>query len=475
MGRATTSTEPQSEPVVPWTRRLSRRLTRTYRVPESTAGGGGGGPDLPLDLYDVLDDPAHPAFADLGRLLWALVATQWSWIDRRVESASLTGERSFRRRMSIDCRVPPAVVELAAELGFDRLLVPLRFVTKHPLVAFDLRLGDATVPLLTRRQSAQVAEAVLRAAVEPLVGELTPEIGAAIETVASDNEEGGDVAIELLALTEAARTGEDATPAQLARWALTTFDTNYLMLADVALADVEQRAIFKVTQEVGPTLHGTHELSVLSSVAWQPAPFILDTPTVTATSSYHFQFDAPPGLVVSGGELFGAVQGDRRRHSFGTSASQGSVLGMHASITEVPDVDGYYAEVLVHPSPDGLLRSSAVSSCFSTLLLTLGLVFASSIDSTRADASAGLLLVLPGIVSTFLARPGEHYWVSRLLRGVRVLTLASAVTLYTAAAALVTGLADSANRWMWLAFTVASALPSAGLMVAIRRCRSVWT
>jgi hypothetical protein len=456
---------------VPWQRRQSRRPARTHRVPAPRPIE----PDPPLDLYEVLDDPAHPASADLGRLLWALVATQWSWVDRRVESASLTGERSFRRRMSIDCRVPPAVVQLAAELGFERFLVPLRFVTKQPLLAFDLRLGESTVPLLTRGQSAQVAEAVLRAAVEPLMPELTPEVGAVIETVASDADEGGALALDLLDLTEPGRTGEDATPAQLARWAITTFDTNYLLLADVSVAEVGQRAIFKVTQEVGPTLHAAHELSVLSSIGWQPAPFILDTPTVTATSSYHFQFDTPPGLVVSGGELFGAVQGDPRRHAFGTSASQGSVLGMHASIPEVPDVDGYYAEVLVHPSPDGLLRSSMVSSCFSTVLLALSLAFATRIDTTRADASAGLLLLLPGIVSTFLARPGEHYWVSRLLRGVRVLTLASAVILYVSAAVLVTGLASSANRWMWLVLTVLSALPSAALLVAVRRCRAVWT
>jgi hypothetical protein len=203
---------------------------------------------------------------------------------------------------------------------------------------------------------------------------------------------------------------------------------------------------------------------------------VFETPAVTATSSYHFQFDAPDGLVVAGGELFGATKDDPQRETFGTAATQGSVLGLHANADEVPASDGYNAEVLVRPSPDGLLRSSAVSSCFSTVLLVLATLLAHRIDSTRVDASTALLLVLPGVVSTFLARPGEHYWVSRLLRGVRVLTLISAVSVYLAAAVLVTGVADGSMRPLWGVFAAVSMVPSVALVVATRRCRSYgWT
>lgn len=432
-----------------------------------------------LDPYEVLMDPAHPAFADVGRLLWTLVATQWSWIDRRVENISLSGERSFRRHMSIDCRVPPEVADLVGDLGFGRFFVPLRFVSKHPLLAFDLRLGDRSVPLLTRRQSVLAAETVLWAAVEQVGHPLTPEVADAIARVSSDEEHSAAAAISLLGLTEPGRTGETATPAELAHWALSTFDTNYLLLADVGLGDIRRRTIFKVTQEVGPTMRGAaDELPVRSAVAWQPTSFVFETPSVTATSSYHFQFDAPDGLVVTGGELFGVRTGDSGspRRTFGSSASQGSVLGLHAAREEVPAADTYSAEVLVRPSPDGLLRSSAVSSCFSTGLLFLAALLADRIDSTRVDASTALLLVLPGIVSTFLARPGEHYWVSRLLRGVRILTLISAVTVYLAAAVLVTGVADGQVRGYWLAFALVSTLPSVALLVASRRGRSYgWT
>ena len=465
--------------------RLSRRrmVRRAVPPPPPAAKSGGRGdrtlwvpgtehfaarPDL--DPYLVLMEPDHPAFVDLGRLLWTLVATQWSWIDRRVENVSLSGERSFRRHMSIDCRVPPAVVDLAEELGFTRFFVPLRFVTKQPLLAFDLRLGERSVPLLTRRQNTMACQAVLRAALEDADLPINADVVTAIEHVCSDERPGAEHTLRLLELTEAGRPGVDATPLELAHWAVTTLDTNYLLLADVGLGELRRRNIFKVTQEVGPTMRGMQELPLRSGIAWQPTSFVFETPSVTATSSYHFQFEAPDGLVVAGGGLFGRVDGVPERLTFGTTAVQGSVLGLHAAADDVPPADDYHAEVLVRPSPDGLLRSSAVSACFSTVLLVLAALLADRIEQTEVDASTALLLVLPGVVSTFLARPGEHYWVSRLLRGVRVLTLISAVTVYLAAATLVTGVAPGGSlRALWAVFAVISAVPSVALVVASRR------
>jgi hypothetical protein len=127
--------------------------------------------------------------------------------------------------------------------------------------------------------------------------------------------------------------------------------------------------------------------------------------------------------------------------------------------------------VLVRPSPDGLLRACAVSAGFSTVLLFLAALFASRFDRHSLDASIALLLVLPGVVSTLLARPGEHHLVSRLLRGVRVLTLASAVTVYFAAAVVVAGVSGHALQKWWFALAAVSAIPSVVLGIAVQRCR----
>jgi hypothetical protein len=232
---------------------------------------------------------------------------------------------------------------------------------------------------------------------------------------------------------------------------------------------------------------------------------------VTAASSYHFQFVAPDGMVIAGGGMFGTTDepdaaatpplpepplrglvrslghgptgpgsrevtagrptSDLSRSAFGTSASQGSVLGLNTHIADVPEADSYSVEVLVCPSPDGLLRACAVSAAFSAILLFLAAAFSHRLDGGRLDASIALLLVLPGVISTLLARPGEHHLVSRLLRGVRLLTLSSAICLYFAAAVVVAGVAGSALRSWWLALAVVSAVPAVLLGVAVRRCR----
>jgi len=505
---------------------VSRRLPRPARIvvpPVARTPPSVPPPSPRIHLYDVLMDVDHPAFPDLGRLLWTLVATQWQWVDRRVEAVALAGERRFRRRMSVDCHVPPDVVDLASDLGFDRFFVPLRVVTKRPLLAFDLRLGDVSVPLLTRQQSAMAARAVLHAAVEELGHDLTIEIVAALDQLATSDHPGGATALRMLDLDDdaagAVRLGRTTTPADLARWAITTFDNNYLLLADVGLHDIRRRTLFKITQDIGSTLKGpSHTLPWRSAIAWDPTSFVFDVPDVTAATTYLFQFETPDGLMAAGGELFGAsladdpepddddlaiegeawhasAAGDGRllaggtasgraqpdadvvvvggRRPFGAAASQGAVLGLQAHLHEVPEADTYNAEVLVRASPDGLLRASAVSACFSAVLLFLATLVANRLGAARADSSAALLLVLPGVISTYLARPGEHHLVSRLLLGVRTLTVASGMVVYVAAAVVVSDVAPGLVREIWAVLTVVAAVIAVVLTVAVRRCRSV--
>lgn len=401
------------------------------------------------------------------------MATQSTWVDRRVETATLSGERRFRRHMSVDCRVPPSVVELAFQLGFSRFLVPLRFVSKKgALLAFDLRLDDQSVPWLTKAQNTEAALSVLHAAVDQVGAELTPELDAVLAEVAGSDVSAAGRACEMLGLTEPARSGVSATAEQLIHWLFDTLDHNFLLLADVGVQQIRRRTVFKITQELG--LRVQEPLPLRSQIAWHPTSFVFDTPDVTAASSYHFQFVAPDGMVVSGGELFAAApdgdEDDTHQESFGMASSQGSVLGLNTHIFDVPEADTFNVEVLVRPSPDGLVRACAVSAAFSAVLLTLAAIFAHRLGS-RLDASTGMLLVLPGVVSTLLARPGEHHLVGRLLRGVRMLTIVSGITVYFAAAILVAGVSGSALRWTWAVCALVAAIPAGMLSYAVRRCR----
>lgn len=435
-----------------------------------------------LDVYDVLMDSTHPVHPDLGRLLWNLVMTQWHWVDRRVETVTLVGERRFRRHMSIDCRVPPEVTDAVEELGLDRFFVPLRLVAERPLLSFDLHLGDEPVPFLTRAQGRQAERAALRAAVEGLDRPLTPEMLAAVDDVATYGGAAAEPALRLLGLAgpahhrgpvagvTSAGGGADATSEQLAHWAITTFAGSFLLLADVPLTAVRRRALFKISEEIGPET--STSLPWRSEIGWRSTEFVFAAQDVVTAGSYHFQFIAPDGLIVDGGQLFGAgPEEDADRVPFGGGASQGQVLGVNAHVEDVPEADTYNVAVRLRPSPEGLLRASFISAFFSTILLILATWLQPRIISARFESSTTLLLVLPGVVSTMFLRPGEHSLVSQLLRGTRFTLLVSAVLLYCAAAAVLV-VDDPTNgllRWWWGALALTSCGPTVTLGLAVWR------
>jgi hypothetical protein len=427
----------------------------------------------PLDIYDVLEDPDHPVFLDLGRLLWSLVPTQSTWVFRRVETATLVGERRIRRRMSVDCRVPPTVIDLAGQLELDRFMVPLRFVMRQSLLSFDLHLGRNPVPLLTRDQNIMATRALLHAAVEQCRREPDLALRTHLARVAQADTEAAPETLDVLGLSDDPMPGETVEEGLL-RWAVTTFDQNYLLLADVALDALQDRTLFKITQELPQhpvRSRAGVSMPVRQEIAWEPMSFVFDTPDVTTAGSYHFQFAAPDGLTISGGFLLAADDDGVGLHTFGTATSRTSVLGLNAHPSDVPDSDSYGAVVHVRPSPEGVMRASAASATMSTVLLLIAAAAAHRLDEIQLGPSITLLLVIPGLVSTFLARPGEHSMVSRVLRGTRVLSVLSALVIYTAAGMLVLGVTGPALRFGWLSLALLSAFPATALLLAVRRCR----
>ena len=156
----------------------------------------------------------------------------------------------------------------------------------------------------------------------------------------------------------------------MARWAVTTFQGNFLLLADSDIDDLSHRALFTTTQEMGLRSDYRSPGRFLSHIAWNPTSFVFDAPGVPASGSYQFEFVAPNGMVISGGELFGATYSQPETLPFGRSDSQGPVLAASSRVDEVPDADTYAVEVRVRPS-SGLLRSCAVTATYATLLLLL--------------------------------------------------------------------------------------------------------
>lgn len=366
------------------------------------------------------------------------------------------------------------MVELARELRLDRFVVPLGF-SMRPLLSFDLRLDGLPAPLVTRKANRMATRALLQAAVEPLGIEADAQLQELIARVADADDPAAGEALQHLGLASQ-HPETDTVEEELLRWAISTFDRDYLLLADVPLRLARERTILKITQDMTVPPASGRQISwqqLRSRIAWDPMSLVYDTPDVMTSGSYHFQFVPSDGLVINDGALVAFPEGPEEQPIlFGQKASRYSVLGLNTHAADVPPASSYSALVQVRPSPDGLLRASAASAWLSTVLLALASAVAPHVEiQGQVGPLSALLLVLPGAVSTFLARPGEHPLVAHTLRGVRVLTLVSAITTYFAAAILVLGMTGNALRAGWLALAVVSAIPATALAVAVRKCR----
>jgi multisubunit Na+/H+ antiporter MnhC subunit len=87
----------------------------------------------------------------------------------------------------------------------------------------------------------------------------------------------------------------------------------------------------------------------------------------------------------------------------------------------------------------GYLRSLILASGFNATILGVGIALHDALTpaGTNIDAAVAVLLVAPGLVSAYLARPGEHVLVGRLVRPLRYALVLSTLAVYVAAGAVI--------------------------------------
>jgi hypothetical protein len=101
----------------------------------------------------------------------------------------------------------------------------------------------------------------------------------------------------------------------------------------------------------------------------------------------------------------------------------------------------------------------------ATALLALGF-WRFSLVSARAEASAPLLLLAPGLLAAYLLRPGEHALASALLLGVRAMVLLSGFCAVAATTLLLIGSGTPFERFTWATLFYASAAATLGLALS---------
>lgn len=163
-------------------------------------------------------------------------------------------------------------------------------------------------------------------------------------------------------------------------------------------------------------------------------------------SSFHFEVECPPGLEISTAEIWAqSTEGQDY-----TETRNGPTPVVHLYLSDIPSGSWALATIRIQPERRGLLRSALLITLGTAILLATGSLFPKQLQAVQSAGSGGsLLLAVPGIIAAFIARPGEHQFVSRILLWLRGAVVISGVCSYAAALALATDLHPSAMSWAW--------------------------
>lgn len=416
-------------------------------------------------FYDVVASPDEPS---LGALFYALLIAQESWVYRRVETFTVVEERRFRRQMSIDFRMPDWIIEAAETLGLTNLPVPLLLLEKRALVAFDLRdASGKSLPALDRMQNGALSIAALDYAFAAETSLPTLEgLPHQLHSVVMKSVTTASELLEHLASVDGHESNEAITRL---KWAVATLDTRFVLVADMPIAELRERTVVKVGYEEEVFLGTGKKISSSETKWWatakarfglSDAAIILATPEISSCESYHFEIRTPSGIDCASVALtLDDVPPDKATVRVDRGAPSGSIGHLVASLDpskRLPTQGPLDFKVVcsLRPSLDGFVLASFLTGTLATLLLAVATGFYRRFADQAPDPAIALLLVVPGLVSTFLVRPGEHVMTSRLLRYVRGLTLLPGLALFAAAALLAGRPTRPVLLWGWLALVV---------------------
>ena len=323
----------------------------------------------------------------------------------------------------------------------DPASVPLGFLLKQPLRNFDLRdEAGASLPLLTKEQNAVSAFTALLTYADALAGPyLSAQVVDHLRTIATgDLDAAGDALSSFRSGVSPLHRDlmGDSVFEQLA----TTLAHNFILL--VPLHAEEGRRVVKFSY-VEPLLWPERDrASFLSTLGWIPTPLEFETPAIGEAKSYHFEFTAPPGLGIVRSRM--DVEDDGQPETVYEDPEP--LTETHLYVSDRRPQERGRAHVWLEPFRSGLVRVSTAAVLVNSLILTLAYF---RLDEVAKAATASLLVAIPGLISAFISRPGEHAVATQMLFGVRAVVGASGLVVFLAGLSLIGGFATESLRIIW--------------------------
>jgi hypothetical protein len=413
--------------------------------------------------------------SEIGGLIAPMIGPGSSWIERRKESVQLLDDTALRRQISVDFSLRSSVAPLLDETqsGMDPLFcAPVFVLPKSPanFRSFDLCDEDNhSLFLIAREDNARISAEALIALVkensqlgsgEGLPPELERELRRVAEWEAGKAEH---IAKRLIASNGpwSAELAGIRSDERLSGW-LETFAHSSVVVV-LYRSPGPRRKLVKLTFEEPITTKQRR----LTRLGWASYQVIIDSPRIEARS-FHFEAEAPSGLRISSAELTDSEKEEPIRET-------GFMKRIHLYHKAAQRAGAGTAVLALDVAGPGFVSGAMLASLLTISALVGCAIRAPEIASNSTSAPA-LLLVLPGLIASYVARPDLHALTTRLLSFARQLLLGIALCAYLAAARValagakpqtddeISSQAGSLGCWLWVLSVVAGVL-FVGLLV----------
>lgn len=167
----------------------------------------------------------------------------------------------------------------------------------------------------------------------------------------------------------------------------------------------------------------------LARLGWAPYQLVIDAPLVSARS-FHLEASAPPGL-----QIVAAAHAVAGSDDVVTSPGPGPHLHLYRDWSE--RAGGGTTVLSLRPVPSGIVGGAPLAALGVSAVLGAS-AFAVEGLAGSTDGPT-LLLLLPGLIASYLARPDRHGLTARMHSGARVMLTIAAVLAFIGAALVTLG------------------------------------
>jgi hypothetical protein len=425
-------------------------------------------------LYSPVFDLALEMSPDdkrrVGLTTALLIVRRQLWLHRRVELVTWEDQDVIRRSNSIDFTLPRWAPEYLGVDGSTQttIAVPITLLRKGTLAHFNL--GDEAsnaVPLLSGTQVGALAEMALLATAElALDGPVPPSIADDIQELTWDRRVAEDEERRRRPSDAFDRLFSPVGPAAQSRSTLGVhpifrslakdFDDNFMAAVLLTIAGGDRRVIhFAYDEEIGKheyPARTTRELFV-GRISRRVVVF---ASAAGDAASFHMEAEAPEGLRISSRVTLTQPQGDTTQRKLKERVDKsGSYRRVHIHCNDVRASDRLAVILRIGPRSSTIVRGATLTSGLTLLAVIAARLELHDIHKRGAAGAAAVLLVIPTILSLWVARSQEHPATTQLLWPVRIVATAPAVFGLAAAGVLVSA---GATFWSEFALTAMAAL-----------------